>query len=263
MKKFGIGSYIVGSAQVENESFKFKLPANITPGVYRFQYDVQDAAWIDIIINGKEQMVSFTFDTTEAMLLPNFDSSTENYIWYQHIQKERMVDKTIALLNKFIASYPDKNAIVTKAALADWEQKKNNYFYELENFKMRMKNTMAYDMVINKSLYFGNPLHSDEIQQLEKRKNFWNNINTTNPKLINTPLYTELILDYLSYWINPKSNDSPNEKIDNLKKEVDLLMRVFSGNKETIVFLYQYLVLGFNEIGEEAILQYLDENYKN
>jgi thiol-disulfide isomerase/thioredoxin len=81
--------------------------------------------------------------------------------------------------------------------------------------------------------------------------------------LINSPLYTEHILNYLRYWMNPNMNFSAEEKTNGFKRAVDIIIRKFSDNEATHTFAYKYLTLGFKEIGEEEVLQYLDENYKD
>jgi len=49
---------------------------------------------------------------------------------------------------------------------------------------------------------------------------------------------------------------------EGFKKSVDTIMQKFSGNEETKKFALQYLQLGFKEIGQEKVLQYIDENYQ-
>lgn len=44
-------------------------------------------------------------------------------------------------------------------------------------------------------------------------------------------------------------------------KSVDTIVQKFEGNKETKDFALQFLTLGFKEIGQEKVLQYIDEKY--
>ncbi len=126
-----------------------------------------------------------------------------------------------------------------------------------------MKNTWAYEMVANRPYYFTNPIEDPRIQDYERREHFWGGFNASNPHLLNTPLYTEHILNYLRYWMNPYLNFSAEEKTDGFKRAVDVIIRQFSEHQQIHEFAYKYLTLGFKQIGEEEVLQYLDENYKD
>lgn len=152
---------------------------------------------------------------------------------------------------------------MVKSALQEWEMEKKIYAENLETFKSAMQGTWAYEMVANRPYYFTNPQDEPRLQDFEKREHFWDSFDANNPKLINTPLYTEHILNYLRYWMNPNMNFSAEEKTEGFKRAVDVIIRKFSGNNETHEFAYKYLTLGFKEIGEETVLQYLDENYKD
>ena len=117
-------------------------------------------------------------------------------------------------------------------------------------------------MVQNKPVYFTNPREDWRIQDRNKIDNYWNTIQTNNPQLINTPLYTEHILEYLKYYMNPEMNFTEEEMNEGFKKSVDTIINKFSGNDATKKFALQYLQLGFKELGNEKVLQYIDEKYQ-
>ena len=125
-----------------------------------------------------------------------------------------------------------------------------------------MQGTWAYEMVANRPYYFSNPTEDFRIQDFNKREHFWDNFDANNPKLLNSPLYTEHILNYLRYWMNPDMGFSQEERTKGFKNAVDTIMKKFSGTEATKTFAYKYLTLGFKEIGQEEVLQYLDEQYK-
>jgi thiol-disulfide isomerase/thioredoxin len=126
-----------------------------------------------------------------------------------------------------------------------------------------MKNTWAYEMVANRPYYFTNPIEDPRIQDYERREHFWGGFNASNPHLLNTPLYTEHSLNYLRYWMNPYMNFSAEERTNGFKRAVDVIIRQFSEHQQIHEFAFKYLTLGFKQIGEEEVLQYLDENYKD
>lgn len=264
MKKFDIGNFPVGGAAIKEERFALTLPPDIPPGVYRFQYAIGEGEkYLDLIINGKEKVIEFALEANNEMALPVFLSSNENKLWYAYLAQNSSQLDRISMLNQFINAYPNANADIVKAAEKEWELEKTLYFIQLEGFKSAMKGTWAYEMVANRPYFFTNPKEDPRIQDFEKREHFWDGFNASNPQLLNTPLYTEHILNYVRYWMNPNMNFSAEEKTNGFKRAVDVIIRKFAGNEQTQAFAYKYLTLGFKEIGEEEVLQYLDENYKN
>ncbi len=264
VKKFDVGSFVVGGVTIKGDSFNIIIPSNIEPGVYRFVYSVSEGEqYLDIIINGKEKEITFSIKANDALAEPVFAASEENKKWYAYKSMTNAQLIRIDLLNQFINAYPNSKSNVIQVAIKEWEQEKELYLQNFNQFKTEMQGTWAYEMVINRPFYFTDPQESPRLQDYYKREHFWDGFNANNPLLINTPLYTEHILNYLRYWMNPNMNYSPEEKTNGFKRSVDVVIRQFAGNEKTHEFAYKYLTLGFKEIGEEEVLQYLDENYKD
>lgn len=263
MKKFEVGNFPVGGAAIKEDKFSLTLPPDIPAGVYRFVYSVGEGEkYVDIIINGKEKEIAFALEAKDEMALPIFLASEENIKWYAYLSDTRNQLERINLLNQFINAYPSGNAAVVKSAQQEWEMERKRYTHNLETFKNAMQGTWAYEMVANRPYFFTDPKDDPRIQDFEKREHFWDGFDANSPKLLNTPLYTEHILNYLRYWMNPNMNFTPEQRIEGFKRAVDVVIRKFSGNEQTHAFAYKYLSLGFKEIGEEEVLQYLDQNYK-
>ena len=264
MKKFGVGSFVVGGSVIIKDSFALSLPANIETGVYRFQYAMSESErYLDIIINGKEKEIAFTIQANDENATPVFYVSEENKKWYAYNAQVNALLLKTNLLNQFIVSYPNVESAVVKAAHQELEMEKAFYWESFNAFKTSMQNTWAYEMVVNRPFYFTNPKEDPRIQDYERREHFWDGFNASNPQLLNTPLYTEHILNYIRYWMNPYMNFSAEEKTNGFKRAVDVIIRQFSENQQVHEFAFKYLTLGFKQIGEEEVLQYLDENYKD
>ena len=263
VKKFGIGSYDIAGATIYKDSFTVTAPATIESGVYRFQYaHSEQIQYIDLILNGQDRNIRFSIKANDEVAKPVFTGSVENIAYQDYLQRIKFLLGKIDLLNQFIYAYPSPKTEVVRAALAEYEKEKLAYSLALEDFKSKMKGTWAYHMVANRPYYFTNPTDDPRIQDYMKREHYWEGMDVSNVKLINSPLYTEHILNYLRYWMNPKMNFNSAEKTEGFKRDVDRIIRQFSTNKEMHEFAYRYLTLGFKEIGEEEVLKYMDENYK-
>ena len=88
MKKFEVGSFPVGVANIEKEHFSIALPPDIAPGVYRFQYAMSEGEkYLDIIINGNEKKIQFTQKANDDLDVPVFTASEENKKWYAYLKE--------------------------------------------------------------------------------------------------------------------------------------------------------------------------------
>ncbi len=264
LSQYALGTVPIADAVINNEHFILKLPSNVEPGVYRLQYAfAAGEQFLDIIINGAENEINFSLAANEPSAVPNFIVSDENRKWYSYLDKKTKLLQKISLLNQLINVYPDGKAQVIKMAYRDLKVLKSEYDQSLSDFSKNMQGSWAYEMVRNRPDYFSNPKNVMRIQEYEIHQHYWDGIVTNDPKLMNTPLYTEHILNYLRYWMNPDYNFSPLERTQGFKQGCDVILKQFSGNNQTLEFAYRYLSLGFKEIGEEEVLQYLDEKYKH
>jgi thiol-disulfide isomerase/thioredoxin len=263
MSKFSVGSFPIAAVPIQNGKFSVSAPMDIEPGIYRFQYSQTANDYIDLIINGKEKEIEFSLDLLSIEnKSPQFTKSKENKMWYGYLAQSQKQLQKIELLNQFLGSYPSVKDKIVVQGLQALSIEKVNYVKQKNLFLNLNATTWAALIIKNKPYYFTNAKDDWRIQNLEKQTHYWDQINTTNPKLINTPLYVELILEYLKYYMNPEMNFSEAEMNEGFKKSVDTIMAKFSGNKETEKFALKYLQLGFKEIDKSEVLQYIDQKYQ-
>ena len=259
---FGVGQKPLGAAKIKEEIFSIKIPNTIVPGVYRFQFSQTNANdYLDVIIDGIEKNIHFTIDINKDTKLPFFIESNQNKRWYAYLAQSQNKLFKIELLNQFLNQYPDqKDKIFTQVKYSAGIEKEN-YILDFDKFIKSNASSYSSEMVANRPYYFTNAADLPEIQNYNRRNQYWNKINTTNPKLITTPIFTEHILNYLKYYMNPEIKFGVAEMENGFKKSADTIMLKFGGNSETRKFALQYLNLGFKEIGQEKVLQYIDEKY--
>lgn len=265
VKRFNIGGIDIAAVPIKDGKFQIAAPANLQAGVYRFQYSQSSLyEYVDVIIDGKEKEIKFSIDILEDIekRKPVFTQSEENKKWYNYKSNEELQLQKIGALQNALVLYPNGKDKIIKQLQKAIAQEQKNQKTSYQNFIKENNESWAAAMVANKPVYFTDAKQDWRLQDFEKREHFWDNINTTNPKLINTPLYTELILEYLKYYMNPEMHFSEEEMNVGFQKSVDTIMNMFSGNEETKVFALKYLQLGFKEIGNEKVLQYIDEKYQ-
>lgn len=263
VKKFTIGSFDIAAVPITNEFFKITAPSDLEPGVYRFQYSQANLDYVDIIIDGKELEIAFEIDCNAPENLPVFSKSEENINWYSFQKQQAQQLSKIEVLHQMLAQYPTTTDDIFLQTQNAAKREIQNYQAFFQSFIKKDKNKWAGKLAACNTYYFTDPKELPKLQDYYKREHFWDRIDCNNPELINTPIFTEKILDYLRYYMNGAVQYSEEEMNAGFIKSVDTIMKKFSGSEATKQFAIKYLQLGFKEIGNEKVLQYIDQKYQH
>jgi thiol-disulfide isomerase/thioredoxin len=263
LKKFEIGLKDYAEVPINMEVFNFKLPPTIQVGIYRFQYSQSNEnGYVDIIIDGKEKVINFEFVVSNPSESLVFIKSEENRKWYSYLKESQSQIQKISVLQQFIPAYPNSTDTIVKQIHTAIDAEKLIYTTNFIKFTTENATSLSGIMIKNNPFYFVNPKDDVKIQDYERKEHYWDLINTNETELINTPLYTNHILNYLSYYMNPKMHFDENEMNSGFIKSVDIILDKFGNNEVMKQFALKYLQLGFKEIGNEKVLQYLDLKYQ-
>lgn len=261
--QFGIGLSTMAAAPILNGKFLVTVPKSVKPGVYRLQYSqLNMQEYIDIIIDGKEPLIDFTLDATVENKFPVFNASKQNVLWYEWKLKQNKALQKIQVLASFINTYSDKSDPVLKQVITAYTSQVKSYKINYKSFISEHPGTWAAKMEAASPIYFPEPSMDPMLQANNTREQFWNYINTHDSTLINTPLYTSRIIEYIQYYMNPRMNFSSEQKTQGFKVCVDTILTKFSQDPACYDFALKYLSQGFKEIANEELVQYIDQNYK-
>lgn len=265
IQKFDFGVETIARIPIDRETGKFSLKIakeELTPGVYRLQYNQTSYEYLDVILNGEEPKIHFIIDSFSQNKLPDFTHSQENKLWYDYQKTADDLFFKTQLLQQFLGNYPSIKEKVYTQNEKFYATAKSNFLKNKAAFVAANPGTWASEMINNQPHYFANPKDPIRLQMYYQRQYFWDNINAQNPALINSPLYTDLILKYMQYYLSPEMDFSENEMNQGFIKSIDTIMQKFGGNPKTQEFAAKYLQLGFKEIGNDQVLQYIDETYQ-
>ena len=266
VKQFGIGEFAIGAFPIDKETGTFKIvaPKEVLAGIYRLQYSQTENEYVDVIINGKEPAIDFSTDVNIPFKdrLPIFTKSTENIAWYNFKQELQYQNSLLTPQFQFLASYPNIKDKVYQLVQNEYQLKKTEYQNKLNTFIKSTPHYWSKQLAQFENQFFPNPKDLYRLQEFYAHENFWQGKPTQDELLLNTPLYTQSILSYMQYYMNPDIGFSEEEATTGFKKCVDVIMKQFEGNEKTKEFALKYLQLGFKEIGNEKVLQYIDEHYK-
>jgi thiol-disulfide isomerase/thioredoxin len=254
------GQFVLGESAVINEAFEISKSKNIVPGIYTLQFSISDFIEIQIpdTINGI--LLEINKSNTEVKI--NFLNSEVNNEWQLFNNRRKQMERKISALYNFIIAYPEKNNKIVKYANEVFKNELKLLENERHLFLKQVVGTGVYKYEMNRPTRIPNPNLPDIRREIEMREKFWEGITTTDESLINTPLYSGLIYDYLSYYL--KNNNIDKDSAENgLKFSIDTIAQRFKGSEETYRFAINYMTDGFKQIGLDNILKYIDTRYNS
>ncbi|HCQ13880.1 hypothetical protein [Flavobacterium sp.] len=240
------------SGEVLNEKVVFNLKDEVKEGVYvvRINYisgklNLRHVYQFYIIIDKTENKLSFEFDPAKSSY-PNILISNINNNWYNFLKLE---DFRVKVINEVKNSIEFKNSNLPSATqrlkeILDIETKE---LIEIRSKYLKDNyNKWSTAMVRNKynSLYHKN----------STKENYWDQFETQNLQLINTPIYQELIMSYL--LLHFKNVDENGYKV-----AFEKIIEVFSINLDMKNWVVKYLFAGLSTIKNENLLSYFDNKY--
>lgn len=263
VKQFGIGSYLVQTLPVNKETGEFEIvfPSNALVGIYRFQYS--QTIWngyVDVIINNKDSIIELCIDVGSDKLDVKFSGSYENEIWHQYQEKINCLLDEIETINHFVSQYSVNNNLKEKA----WKQRQKaiQRCYKMRSDFIAKNESPWLQALVNYHFpVFVDPTMHERLQLAEKHDRFWEMKPTWDTLIINTPIYTTAILNYLNYYLDPTMEFLQQEQDMGINRCIDTIISRFSFNSVLKNFAIKYLQLGFREIGKEEVLQFIDESY--
>lgn len=266
LKKFNVGTEDLIAVPINSGKFKINLPKTIIPGVYRLQYGQNDYNdHLDIIVDGKEKHINLILNLAEPAetRIPIFNSSELNLKWYDFLKIQGHQLKKITALQNALWYYNNDAAdtVIKSHLLKAINIEKNSQQIKFNHFVNNNLDNWAGYMVKNTPIYFVDYDKDLETQKIELQEHFWDFRDTNNPLLINSPLYTDQILNFLNLYILPLTLDNQTKVNDGLFKGVNIVLDRFSNNEITRDFVFSFLQMGFKELGNETLLKFVDQLY--
>lgn len=232
-------------------TFQFILPENTQPGAYRIAYSSEDSSFVDFFYNNEN--ILFNFDPESPNESISFLSSRENILYR----------KGIALISK---EQRKLDAIQNTAVLNSSSNLQGEYLKALNGLKRLQKQYLE----ASKGMYIHdfisaslkkNPttiITNPQKYQSHLVTSFFDPIDFSNKKLINSPFLIGKIIEYI-FSINYVED---SKKQNNLyKKSIDIVcskIKDLHYKKEII----EFLIAKFETINAMEVLDYLlEEQY--
>jgi thiol-disulfide isomerase/thioredoxin len=233
-------------------TFQFELPADTKAGSYRIKYSNREEGFMDFVFN--EEDVSFAFhpDYPEQTVL--FSESKENIIYKNYLteiaeQQQKLDSLQITSINN---NQLDLKLPYTAelAALNNIQQK-----YLRSSKEMYVYPFIKAGLRTNASII--KPDVKEYIHHV--RTTFFDNINFSNPTLINSSFLLDKITNYI-FYINYSDNEQTQQRL--YQQAIETVFSKVKNNvfKKNVI---EFLVEKFEETKNLEIIDFLFENYYN
>jgi hypothetical protein len=231
---------IIQTFEIKEGLFLFKLPTSIDAGVYRVNYvGGINAPHTDIIINGKEPVISFELNYVGDNCLPDFKFSDENKKWYDYLKKANSKVKRLTALFDYLSFF--SNEFSGKQIVKIYQKERRKYYQLFNEFISDNDTTWAGLLVANTPYYFSDLNKQPVIRDFIRLNFYWEDIDTFNTRLINTPVFAEHIEAYLKKIIEQANTHNSGFKEFEIKKAIDFVIEKFSKNSDTEKFAVEYV----------------------
>ena len=247
----------------------FDFPANAHPGTYRLVFGkttyarVMDEApqQLDLIFNNENMVIQTDFKSPVDSL--KIIESEENKVWYEFLKKDKSIKKDIQTLEQAVDRYWDAGE---KEKAVDAAGKYNQLQLERDVF---VKETADQNLGLLASVYVKNqrrPLLDGYLSATERndfyKKSFFQNLDFTDDRLINSSVYSDNVFEYLTHYNQP--NFTKEQREDAYIRAVDIIFPNTNKNEKVYSFLMEYVVNGFKILQLDKVIDYikLKYNYK-
>lgn len=244
---------LVDSASLNNGKY-FYAGKSMHGGIYRLSFDKNK--WLDFINDGKDVSLSTNANSVLDSLL--IIKSESNKLFYSFLKLNKAYKAKAELLQIILARYPkdDRYYNETKKRLSELQ----NEYLQFVNIKAQTEPALFTAKYISSAQM---PVIDAEIpieKQLDYLKSHaLDNVNFNDASLINSDLFTNKTIEYLTYFRNPQL---PKELLEKeFMKAVDTLLNKAKVNQLVYQHITEYLIDGFKKFGFDQVLDYIVENY--
>jgi hypothetical protein len=247
---------------ISGKNFSLSLPDIIEPGVYSLHYLNEESIVTEIIIDNNEKLISYELKKGNFFYhpFPVFKESKINQKWIEYINETQVRVDRLNSLFSFFTEFPTQ---LDNKILRYYQKERRQYYKIFSKFIKDNSSNWAGLIVTNNPYYFSNLRKKPVVRDFLRQEYFWVDIDTSNPKLINSPLYINHIKNYLNY-VDDVSKHYPftqEERQKELKKCIDVILDKFSKNVQTKKFAYEYLFQVFTLENNKELFDYIINKY--
>ena len=257
------------TSSVNSKAAQYTFPENLSIGMYRLIFGKttyarvmdEDPQQLDFIFNNEDIILETNFDAPEDSLLAIL--SEENRVWFEFLRKKKQIETKLKNWEKEVDYYQNKNVSGTdtkvQTAIAHFNSLQKERDDLITEMVSRYPNLLATSMIKMYREPFLDGNLSQQQRQAKFQKDFFNTLDFTDERLINSSVYTNRIFYYLTSYNQPgfTKQQLENEYI----KAVDVVIAHTNKNPKVYEFILGYLVHGFEVLKMDKVIDYIADNY--
>ncbi len=256
--------YTVDSLQSTSTDFQFTIPQNFPPGLYRLilgknqhtEYMRESSPRIDLIFNKENILIesdfNFLFDSLKII------ESEENKIYYTFLREFEQLEYRKHQVYPLLNNYP-KETQFYKQVISEFHKVQHDQSQLIERMCTKHSNTYAAKLIGMHKTPFLDGSWTEMERVIHMREHFFDELDFTDTLLINSNIYTQKIINYLSLYRNPSLMQSDQE--DLFIEAVDHILSNTNMDPKVFDFVLEYLIDGFEQFKFEKVLNHIADNY--
>lgn len=242
------------TSDVDGKIFYLSDPQKFHEGFYRLTFDTNK--FVDFIYDGTN--IELKTDANNVLDSMKVIESESNKYFYSFVRLNKTYKTKTELLHLILARYPKND---------DFYNQTKKRINELQNEYLQFVNITSQE---NPNSFIAKYVRSAQLPvvdistPIEKhlaylKAHALDNVDFNNSFLINSDLFSNKTIEYLTYYRNPQL------PLELLEKEfmsaVDSLLNKAKVNQLVYQHITEYLIDGFKKYGFEKVLDYIVENY--
>jgi len=224
------------------------------PGIYRLLFG--KSKWLDFIFDNED--IKITSDANAIIDSMKIDASESNRLYYSFLKLNKQYKTKSELLQLVLARYPadDPYYNTTRSTASRLQYEYSDFINNVSQSKQKLFVARYIKSSQLQIVDFTLPLDK-QLSVLKSRA--LDNVDFNDEELINSDLFSNKSIEYLTYYRNPQL---PKEL---LEKEFMIAVDTILNKTKINVLVYQhiaeYLIDGFKKFGFEKCISYILDNY--
>ncbi len=215
-----------------------------------YQIGTESGLYFDILYDAEP--VSFVLKKVNDIVTVEFIRSQMNVDWHEYKNERAAYDEKQQVLKQVLRHY-DRNTSFYKDAKDEFE-KNQSYFEMFTDSLIQHANYGSMLIVIDRPPFI-NADDDFKKQREDMKASFFEHVDFSDTTLIPTNVLTTKVIDYLS--ILQFQGQTPSEQELSVILGIDHVMNLASVSFTMYRFVFEYLMIGFHELGFNTYLDYL------
>jgi len=234
--------------------FECAFDTSYTIGMYTFLFPQFQKTEIDFIFNNE----AVSFKTQIGNIHSNLQiiSSTENTLYYSFQNYYSVFSNDITLLEQTFDSYSDSG--FKEKIRAEYAEKIKQEQAFIATLLKNHEHTFAARIITSSRKAYSPQLLNTQERYEYTKQHFLSPIDFADTLLCNSSIFTDASIKYLSLYAQERSRSNPYAA---LKQAVDNVVTSAKINETTYEFIVNYLLDGFETMGDTEMLTYISTLY--